>query len=227
MVTGSGAQSLETNNPLLKRLGPGTELTAWTKRSTTPFAPGPQATSTRQTRAGARHLAGRVAPGWARRQRSRGLERPARAKLRRSGRPELWGRQLRGRGGSPSPSPRRIPPRPTRGPWGPLRRLHPGARRREAQARSDENDAHSPSMVSLTAFRLAEAAAPGPLPLAMERRGPRPGGRRPDPELERPPPLGPAHTPRGGARTAQATPPPPGPRPLAPSAERRRRTALI
>lgn len=83
------------------------------------------------------------------------------------------------------------------------------------------------SMVSLTAFRLAEAAAPGPLPLAMERRGPRPGGRRPDPELERPPPLGPAHTPRGGARTAQATPPPPGPRPLAPSAERRRRTALI
>lgn len=54
MVTGRGAQSLETNNPLLKRLGPGTELTAWTKRSTTPFAPGPQATSTRQTPGGSR-----------------------------------------------------------------------------------------------------------------------------------------------------------------------------
>lgn len=67
-------------------------------------------------------------------------------------------------------------------------------------------------MVSLTAFRLAEAAAPVPPPLAMERRSPSAGGRRPDPEPESPP-LSPAVAPRDPAPAARAPPTPGTPRP--------------
>lgn len=71
------------------------------------------------------------------------------------------------------------------------------------------------SMVSLTAFRLAEAAAPAPPPPpAMEKRKAGAGGRGPDPEMERTPlrPGRPTARPRSRrqspAHAGQAPPPP-------------------
>lgn len=76
----------------------------------------------------------------------------------------------------------------------------------------------STSMVSLTAFRLAEAAAPAPLPLAMERRSPRPVGEglTRNWSARRSAPL--SH------RAAALTPPRPRPRRPSPAPSRRART---
>lgn len=169
----------------------------------------------------ARHRAGRVDPGWARRQRTQGQNAPrapnyAAAEDRRSGAASFEVAA----GPFPVPS-QDTAERSTRGPRGPARRLHPGSAPgttdRVKQARLALTVHGLPHGVQVGRGRRARAAT--------ARHGeeePPTGGRRPDPELERPP-LGRAIPPRGRAHAAQAPPLPPRPRPLAQSADDRPR----